>query len=287
MSDLARIKLKVERAKHHARELECAIQTFRDSDPYGFRIEDDLQTGDKVHRIHIRRETPDCFALLIGDAVHNLRTALDHLAWQLVVANGQTPKSGAGGTQFPFYDPKSGAKPTHGVINGISATAQKLIDAVKPYKGGNDALWTLHQLDITDKHKLLIVTAFALSEIMPTWYAGVGGYDYLRMIVRDLTPKNGIVDMLLNAPGVHPQDFRICVPIGNQGGGILPVLQDNTIVSRIIAPVHREARFDMSFEIAVCEPQITSGRSIIPLLTDLANVVESFIDQFGIAGILK
>src|SRR5579871_3852534 len=128
MSQLARIKLKTQRAKDHIRDLDTAIQAFRDSDPYGFRVEDDLQTGDQVHRIQIRSETPEHFALLIGDAVHNLRTALDHLAWQLVLANGQVPTSGPGGTQFPIYDPNPKAKSPQGVIPGISTTAQRIID---------------------------------------------------------------------------------------------------------------------------------------------------------------
>src|SRR5436309_676011 len=169
MSILARIKLKIERAKEHIRNLDCAVQAFRDSDPYGFRIEDDLKTGDKIHRIHIRKETPDSFALMSGDAIHNLRSALDHLAWQLVIANGNVPVSGGGGTQFPIYDPNPKAKSLQGVIQGISPNAQKLIDGIKPYKGGNDDFWILHQFDILDKHKLLVVTAFALSAMMPTW----------------------------------------------------------------------------------------------------------------------
>src|SRR4051794_37203940 len=97
MSQLARVKLKVERAKEHIRNLESAVQAFRDTDPYGFRIEDDLQTGDKIYRIEIRRQTPDAFSLIVGDAVHNLRSALDHLARQLVIANGGVPVDGPGG----------------------------------------------------------------------------------------------------------------------------------------------------------------------------------------------
>lgn len=286
MSQVARIKSKVERAKEHVRELERSVQAFRNSDPYGFRIEDDLQTGDKVHRIHIRSETPDRFALLIGDVVHNLRSALDHLAWQLVVANGQMPKSGPGGTQFPIYEPKPGAKTPQGVVQGISAEAQKVIDRMKPYKGGNNDLWMLQQLDITDKHKLLIVTAFALSGVMPT-FPGAGGYAALRAHVTSVTPKDGIVDMNLSAEvGDWRQNFKVCVPVGVQTDGSLPVLQDGALVARILAPVKQEAKFDLEFEITINEPLIVGGKPVLPLLTHLADVVNGFIDQFGVAGCL-
>lgn len=39
---------------------------------------------------------------VIGDIAQNLRSALDHVVWQLVLANGGTPKPGGGGTQFPI-----------------------------------------------------------------------------------------------------------------------------------------------------------------------------------------
>jgi hypothetical protein len=161
------VRAKIERAKQHVRDLESALQAFRDTNPYGFRIEDDLQTGDKIHRINIRSQTPDSLSLMVGDAIHNLRSALDHLAWQLVEVNGHTPSKG---TYFPIsetltkYTSQKGAK-----IQGMSTGAKNLIDAIKPYQGGNDNLWKLNELDNFDKHRLLFVTAFALTEIMPTF----------------------------------------------------------------------------------------------------------------------
>jgi hypothetical protein len=42
---------------------------------------------------------------------------------------------------------------------GIPAGAVKLIEATKPYKGGYDNLWILHELNNIDKHRLLITAA--------------------------------------------------------------------------------------------------------------------------------
>jgi len=285
VSHIARIKLKTKRARDHLHDLERSIQEFRASAPYGFRIEDDSKTGDKIHRLDIRKATPDSFALSIGDVVHNLRAALDHLAWQLVIENSNTPTSGANGTQFPIYLPSPKPKPNQGKIAGISPTAQTLIDAIKPYKGGNDDFWMLHQLDITDKHKILLVTAFALSEMMPTW-KGINGWHSLQAAITSLTPKNGVVDFNLDVLDPYTQCFNICVPIGKQLDGTLPVITNGTIVAKLIAPIQEEARFDLSFEIIINEPDIIAGKPIIPLLSDLATVIEDFIDQFGVAGCL-
>jgi hypothetical protein len=37
--------------------------------------------------------------------------------------------------------------------------AIEAIDALKPYKGGNDALWRIHELDNIDKHRTLFTLA--------------------------------------------------------------------------------------------------------------------------------
>jgi hypothetical protein len=276
------VRAKIERAKEHVHNLEAAVQAFRDSNPYGFRIEDDLKTGDKIHRIHIQSQTPDSFALLIGDAVHNLRAALDYLAWQLVIANGQTPKAGSNGTQFPIYNPSPKTKTHQGVIQGISPGAQKVLDSLKPYRGGNDDLWNLHQLDISDKHKLLLVTAFALSQIMPTWKGPTHQWRLMRALISSLKPVGEIVDLKLTAEihATHPQHFSISVPVGVQDDGRLPILDDGTIVARIIAPIQEEAKFDLAFEITINEPQIVDGKPVLPFIHQLINLVDSIVNKF-------
>ena len=272
------IQAKIDWAKQHIGTLEQAIKTFRTSDPYGFKIENDPKSGDKIHIIQIRQQTPANFPLIIGDAIHNLRSALDYLAWQLVLANGQQPKSGRGGTQFPTLNTKG--KSGQGDIQGISTRAQTLVDAVQPYQGSDDDLWTLHQLDITDKHKLLIVTAFALNEIMPTWKVSNTG-NYLRAVITSLKPVNGVLDFNLEVTDPKAQKFNIFVPVGVQDDGALPIIDDGTAVARLIAPLFPEARFDLSFEITINEPSIVAGKPIVPLLNRLANHVNSIITQFA------
>jgi hypothetical protein len=112
------------------------------------------------------------WALMIGDAVHNLRSALDHLAWQLVIANG-------GGhaitTQFPIHASDTRKNPYTGqiearpceVAGGIHPDALDIIKRVQPYNGGDegDKLWRIHELDVIDKHRYLILSVTSLS-----WY---------------------------------------------------------------------------------------------------------------------
>ena len=46
-------------------------------------------------------------------------------------------------------------------LKGATKAAITAVDAIKPYKGGNDTLWLLHALNNIDKHRLLIATASA------------------------------------------------------------------------------------------------------------------------------
>jgi len=43
-------------------------------------------------------------------------------------------------------------------LRGVSQPARAAIGELRPWRGGNDALWLLHRLDIQDKHRLPLVT---------------------------------------------------------------------------------------------------------------------------------
>jgi hypothetical protein len=93
-----------------------------------------------------------------GDVVNNLRGALDHLVAQLSFARFPNLTQRQLRTcQFPIYQSPSryedGRKRD---VQFIRSGAARLIDSLKPYKGGNDALWILSQLDNTSKHRILL-----------------------------------------------------------------------------------------------------------------------------------
>src|SRR5205085_2315936 len=79
---------------------------------------------------------------------------LDHLMAELVMANGGNVTNA---TEFPvFQSVQSYNDRAGGKVAGASQQAIDLIDEAKPYKGGNDGLWLVHKLDLTDKHRSLI-----------------------------------------------------------------------------------------------------------------------------------
>ena len=110
-----------------------------------------------------------------GDIVHNLRSALDHLAWQLVCVGtpGMEPTRQVG---FPIaidadtYNTEKTAK-----VNGMSEDAKEKIDRLQPYKGGDDNLWRIHELDNIDKHRTLLTVAYDVT-LAADWIGAFRGY---------------------------------------------------------------------------------------------------------------
>jgi hypothetical protein len=103
-------------------------------------------------------ELPVSLALLLGDVVHNLRSTLDHLAVALVSAAGGTPDKYV---SFPVFDSlKAYNDLSRDRLKGVSQYCLQTIDNMQPYKQGfGHWAWQLHQLDIIDKHRLLLTVA--------------------------------------------------------------------------------------------------------------------------------
>ncbi len=154
---LRQITLKVQRAKKHVSDLDSEIMAFLKTNPYKIATEHDANTRKLVYYLASVDPTPDCLPLLAGDAIQNLMSALDHLAYQLVCSDtGDCPPKPSR-IYFPIADsPEEYESRKHRKIEGARQETIDAIDALKPYKGGNDALWVLYRLNNIEKHRLLI-----------------------------------------------------------------------------------------------------------------------------------
>lgn len=276
---LVGVRAKIERANQHIKDIETVMRAFRDKNPYGFRIENDPKTGDEIHLVEIRRETPTPLSLITGDALHNLRSALDHLAWQAHEADGGKPDKK---TEFPVCDAPSKYKPRDlAKKQKFSPRLIKLFESVQPYQAGYEMLGVLHELNNFDKHRLLIVTAFALSGVMPTWTTLDPVAPYKRLFfssIQSVSAKACITGVM----GDNTQDFLIHAPVGLQPDGTLSILQDGAEVGRILAPVLAKdyAHLNLAFEVAFGEPAVVKGKPVIPLLAQLSQFVDSIVNLF-------
>jgi hypothetical protein len=156
---LALIRIKIERAYKHIDELEYVIGLSSDEIHFqviGMNLKS--QTGKPSLESQPLIFNDETVPAIAGDAVHNLRCALDHLTFHLVQVGGtRNPKLKWNDVRFPIFPSFSTyeANKTR-KIDGMRPEAIKAIDALKPYKGGNDALWLLNKLDNADKHSFIL-----------------------------------------------------------------------------------------------------------------------------------
>jgi hypothetical protein len=163
---LAGVDLKFSRAFELVDQLERGISDYLASKPFELVEKEEPDTGALVVTVHIVRETPIEWSALVGDAIHNARSALDHLAWQLVAVSGGVPEK----SRFPFKESRTKfGDELRSAIPGTSAAIHAIRDqvrALEPWGGGDEKLWLLHRLDIVDKHRLLIPVASASRGIL-------------------------------------------------------------------------------------------------------------------------
>jgi len=165
---------KVNRAKQHRDALEGYIkETFSakaNLSTLGAKF--DKESGE--HIVYINR-VPDLgpfldnVALFIGDVVHNLRCALDHLAFQLALyhRDGSLTLQQERAVQFPIADNEEGFLKQHGrYLRDIAPEHRTIIERLQPYHGlaGRPDSWSgtyIHQLALlrdlsnADKHRML------------------------------------------------------------------------------------------------------------------------------------
>lgn len=149
--------LKIQRAEKHHSELAALIQKYK---PFRYFVETNFKTGEKATFAKKDEEVTNQAAIIIGDIIHNLRSALDHTYWncteQFAKSDGERKN-----IQFPITSNEKALKDS--VLPGLpSRVSQSFADALaslKPYRdGGNRSLCLIHDLDVMDKHKLLIPT---------------------------------------------------------------------------------------------------------------------------------
>ena len=187
------VRLKIARAREHFAELAAESDAFFQADPYELishfdpdRSDDPQESdrGARVFRLVARKEIPPRLGILIGEVVQQLRSSLDHIAWQLSLLTTNTPPPS---TEFPVYKDETGdrgylANRTR-KIGAIPAKAQAVIDGMQPRLQPTpeaDPLWVLHRLANDDKHRLPNLVAAIPHGIRVAQLDGVGLFASLR-----------------------------------------------------------------------------------------------------------
>jgi hypothetical protein len=148
--------LKVERANEHIAHLRESLVALEKT--YTSHVELDPKTGlqNLIHTVPSLATSLQKLSLIAGDAVHNLRSALD-IAW-FETLERIAPATRRNFRKFPV---RQGRKELEAALKGIKiqercpALYTMMVSTIKPYiSGDNSVLGILHNLDIEDKHIL-------------------------------------------------------------------------------------------------------------------------------------
>ncbi len=127
-------RLKVERADKHISELDDAVREFLETRPYGITLDKNPESGDSLLQYGWNKPVPgEQFGLIIGDAVHNLRAALD-LAWVAIINKIFGSSEYA---KFPICETAtklaSDLSKSRDVFNACRGLYDLMVSQIKPY----------------------------------------------------------------------------------------------------------------------------------------------------------
>lgn len=159
--------LKLQRAYQQIELLKGEIDAFLHERPYEPTLQLDRVPGETNPRyIHIftiriteRRRCPPEWGVILGEIVHDIRSALDHLIWQLVIYATDKPPAENDKTQFPIFLTAARFQSNRSsMLKGVSKKAASLIESFQPFATGENTsspLWHLNQLSNIDKHRVI------------------------------------------------------------------------------------------------------------------------------------
>jgi hypothetical protein len=212
--DLTEVGLKLDRAKHHVETFSDELKAFLERDPKPFAVRADKKpgVGDAIEYVLyaiVRAEPPKELALPFGDAVQNMRAALDYLAYELSSKRARN----SGETAFPIFSDECRFK-VLGVprIASIRGDERTFIERVQPYAASKvpqeDPFAILRRLSNLDKHNLLVPTIAAVNR-RESWIASdnakISWHYFAKGAVKDGTK----ILAFTATPALKPSDMRV------------------------------------------------------------------------------
>lgn len=165
MSDsLSGVRLKLARALNEIKALDKEVVAFIQTLPYPYRPAFDFNVDTRIitFSVHIEKTPDPMWGVRIGEVIHNLRSALDHIIWELVILTTGRPPVLPTKNQFPIFESKEGFN-VRGIdqfLKCVRQDAVELIRSEQPYSTGENRkspLWHLHELSNADKHRTICV----------------------------------------------------------------------------------------------------------------------------------
>jgi hypothetical protein len=243
---------RIDRANELLTHLDTALKGFIETRPY---VVEELPDPNATTRAFVLRklhDVPERPRIIAGEVAHHLRSALDLLAYQLLIKEGIKDWKRLRECAFPIItnrdlsntdDRKKHDASINAKVGGVSKQAHDRIVALQPCatNGEWSHLAQVQELDNTDKHRLLLAAAASM----------------------DL--KNFAHHDEAGNVTVYPQVF---VP-----------LQEDQLVK--VGPVPSVFRLpNLAHVVAFMEPGPVFGKPVVHILQNLSRMTRETIESF-------
>ena len=159
------VRQKIARSAEHFKAAEAEIQRYFDDKPGHVETETESNTNRIVVRFVVDKPVPPSFCIAVGDGLQNLRSSLDYLIWELVLAANGSPGYK---NMFPICDTRESFNDqiTRKRLVGVPPDAVTEIEGLQPYHNGqlveHHLLRVLDSLCNINKHRRIILIAPAV-----------------------------------------------------------------------------------------------------------------------------
>lgn len=199
-------RIKLDRADQHIQNFQVFWEAFLKTEFCTLRLKDHPEGGQLI-QVEAMNIMPAEMALIPGDAIHNMRCALDYiiaeiLGWREfrlafpfdeerdrlidsfrtvpVIRGGKTVKKGRNAR----------------IEEALPGFGKFIVDKIRPYRDAGNPLWIINELDRRDKHRLLIPV------IIPQTLEGYRAIDdYGNVYGGKATIDAGVVNLAHSRPG--------------------------------------------------------------------------------------
>ncbi len=260
------IKMKIDWGRTQLHYLGEAIDGLYAGGPYPIIFDEADVAGYRVMKVgRVEQDRVDGVACRLGATAHAFRSALDHFAYMVAGGDKLTMKERKQ-VDFPIWDApdlpqrEQWAKKVGTKMPNSSPRLRDALEALQPYEGGKDSdLWSLDYLDNTDKHRTLVTLGAAFRGLFTERAAWELGYVGSTPGVLDIGPQQ-----------LHRHSGHI-----HTDAGIFPVQEGDVILSYPVGAYNEAFKPDLPVEIVFGEPPAFRGKSIVPIMTRIANATEN------------
>lgn len=249
---------KLERAEHHINDLRGQIDVFLAEVPFKVIAHYRRKAGKISYSVKAEKRIPPPFSFILGDAVHNLRAALDLMLFALASQRAPRPDN----IQFPFPKGDSDNALTGTINSGqVKFAGEKVEEAIRrldPRPSKNSILSGIHSLDIRDKHRLLI-----LSRGIPNFTGSRLG------------------DLIGKQAGIQIKGGGSILMTAPDGEDIITI--NKQFILRDLPDCQKEAEVQPPFVIIFGKGQPFENKIVLQVLRDGANAVRTALDEMLVA----